>query len=120
MVISSGQERSPRGRAKRVYVEVVVTKTNRRQLVKVRCLNHATKGSGRTETHIIHQDENHVGSTLLRFNFRRPRRFGLGWITTDHALELGVGSRQHLRGSRRAFRLRATYGEERPSRHSDR
>jgi hypothetical protein len=66
MIVSAGQKRGARGRAKRVHMKVVIAKAAVRELVKGWRGNDSAKGRGCTIADIVDQNQDDIGCAHRR------------------------------------------------------
>ena len=96
VVVATGDQRRPRGRAERGGVELRVAQPRLRDPVQRRRRDDASKGAVDAIALVVGHDEQHVGRALGRHDARRPPRLRILDALLDHAAEFRRRWRQLL------------------------
>lgn len=112
VMVSPGDERGPRRRAKRGGVDVVIAQTALREAIHRRRRDDTAEGARHAKPGVIRDDEQDIGRTLRRHDARCPPRLGLQSVVFDHAAEFRIGRGQFfaVNGSGGAGRTRRAGG----------
>ena len=93
VVVASGDQRRPRGRAQGGGVEFRVAQPRLGDAVQRRGRYDAAKGAADAISLVVGHDEQNVGRALGRHNGWRPPRLGILGVLLDHAAEFRVWRR---------------------------
>jgi hypothetical protein len=85
VVIASGNQGSPRGRAKGRRVEVRISQAGFGNAIHIRRGDQPAECAWRSKAHIIGDDQQHIGRSLGRHDTRRPKGLGILCIEIDDA-----------------------------------
>ncbi len=80
VVVTTAEKCSPRGRAERCRVEFVVLQTTTSEPFQCRHLYRTTEGTGLTKSHVVDQNDQHIGGTSRRFHLELWRSLNIASI----------------------------------------
>ncbi len=102
VVVASGENGGAGRGAKRRRVEAVVAQSFVRETLQGRSLDRAAEGARLAETHVVEQDQQHVGRAGGRGRRRNDVRFGVSVGAPYASLKTWFGQGQDIRQQRRS------------------